>query len=155
MPAVLQTHAACSLDQLATLAQRLAALLRAGDVVLLDGDLGAGKTALVTALCSALGSRNTVTSPTYTIAQLYHCPLGPIVHLDAYRLKSSNEVWDLGYEEEMDAGLTLIEWGQKVADAFPDALRIAIEIESETRRSIALSAQNQAWTDRLQALEPA
>lgn len=153
MPALFQTLAVASLDQLAAFARRLAPVLDAGDTVLFDGNLGAGKTTLIKDLCQALGCHDAVTSPTYTIAQLYHAPLGPILHLDAYRLKSSGELWDLGYDEEMETGLTLIEWGQKVADDFPDALRIEMQIEGDTQRQLILSSESPQWQQRLQTLE--
>ncbi len=153
MPALFQTLAVASLDELAAFARRLAPVLDAGDTVLFDGNLGAGKTTLIKDLCQALGCRDAVTSPTYTIAQLYHAPLGPILHLDAYRLNSSGELWDLGYDEEMETGLTLIEWGQKVADDFPDALRVELQIEGDTQRQLILSSESPQWHQRLQTLE--
>lgn len=152
MPEFVHRFTLSDLDQLSQMAQRLAPHLRVGDTLLLDGDLGAGKTTFISALCRALGSKADVTSPTYTIAQLYSAPLGPLVHIDAYRLDQPAEVWDLGYEEQMEEGLTFIEWGQRVAPEFPDALRLHFTITGENERELEMSAAEQDWQSRLETL---
>ena len=101
-------------DDMTTLGRRLAGLLRAGDLVLLSGDLGAGKTTLTRGLGAALGVRGAVTSPTFVIARVH--PAGepglPLVHVDAYRLGDLAEVDDLDLDASLDESVTVVEWGE-------------------------------------------
>jgi len=116
------------------LGRRLAALLRAGDLVLLAGPLGAGKTTLVQGMGEALRVRGPVTSPTFVIARV-HPPLsgGPaLVHVDAYRLGGLAEVDDL--DLDLDGSVTVVEWGEGLAEGLSeDRLEIAIELHGEGR----------------------
>lgn len=97
-----------------------AARLRPGDVVALAGPLGSGKTTFVQGVCTALGVRGHVTSPTFTLINEYPASLGLVVHVDLYRLRSSDELPDLGVEEYFnDRCVVLIEWPEKVEDFLP------------------------------------
>ena len=111
------------------LGARLAVLLRAGDVVVLTGDLGAGKTTLTQGLGAALGVRGRVTSPTFVISRV-HPPegVGPaLVHVDAYRLADAAEVADLDLEESLAEAVTVIEWGAGLVEGLaPDRLEVDI-----------------------------
>ena len=104
------------------LGRRLAALLRAGDLVILAGPLGAGKTTLVQGIGAGLGVRGPVTSPTFVIARV-HPPLaggGPaLVHADAYRLGSFGEVDDLDLDTDAGSAVTVVEWGTGLAEPSP------------------------------------
>jgi tRNA threonylcarbamoyladenosine biosynthesis protein TsaE len=108
---------------------RLATSLRAGDLVVLSGGLGAGKTTLAQGLGDGLGVRGPVTSPTFVIARV-HPSLGdgpPLVHVDAYRLAGLAEVDDLDLDASLDESVTLVEWGEgKVEDLSDDRLEIAL-----------------------------
>jgi tRNA threonylcarbamoyladenosine biosynthesis protein TsaE len=97
---------------------RLARLLRAGDLVLLTGDLGAGKTTLAQGIGAGLGVRGPVTSPTFVIARLHPSEVGgpPLVHVDAYRLGSFAEVEDLDLEASLDDAVTVVEWGEGLVE---------------------------------------
>ena len=111
------------------LGRRLGASLAAGDVVALVGQLGAGKTTLVRAICEGLGVANlaAVTSPTFTLVHEYAGRV-PVFHFDAYRLKSAREFLELGFEEYLTAGgVCLVEWADLVADALP-ARRLTVEL---------------------------
>jgi len=102
----------------ALLAQTFARHLQAEDVLLLSGGLAAGKTFFVRAAADALGSKDAVTSPTYTLVNLYRSPKGPIVHIDAYRLENSAAFSALALEDELESGIAFIEWGEMLADLF-------------------------------------
>lgn len=99
--------------------QRLAPLLRSGDVLALTGELGAGKTRLAAAIVRGLGSAAEVTSPTFTLVNEYRDGRLPVFHLDLYRLESAGEVLAMGWEELLEGGgVCLVEW----ADRFPELL---------------------------------
>jgi tRNA threonylcarbamoyladenosine biosynthesis protein TsaE len=103
-----------TVEDMRALGRRLATLLRPGDLVLLAGDLGAGKTALTQGIGAGLGVRGTVTSPTFVIARVHpSTSSGPaLVHVDAYRLGSLAEVDDLDLDAALDESVTVIEWGE-------------------------------------------
>ncbi|MCA0042921.1 tRNA (adenosine(37)-N6)-threonylcarbamoyltransferase complex ATPase subunit type 1 TsaE [Celeribacter litoreus] len=140
-------------EQTAQCATALSAHLRAGDVVLLDGQLAAGKTFFSRALVRALGSDETVTSPTYTIANIYETPKGQVLHVDAYRLKGATEFYHLGLEDELEHGIALIEWGSRLGDYFDAPLSIQIGFgETETARTLTITAGAPRWAPVLEAL---
>lgn len=133
-----ETH---SLAETQLFGARLAAVLRSGDVVALVGNLGAGKTHLVQAIAGGLGvDPEMVTSPTFVLIQEYGGSL-PIFHMDAYRLKDTDEFLELGADELLGAdNLCLIEWADRVADVLPkNQIRVEIESISETSRRFLIS----------------
>lgn len=130
------------------LGARLASHLRACDVLLLSGGLGAGKTTFSRGLITALSQADEVPSPTYTLLQTYDGADFPIYHFDLYRLEEPGEVWELGIEEALNEGLSLIEWPQRLGDLTPDgALHIEIEF-TDTGRSVNLSGSKD-WAKRI------
>ena len=131
------------------LGARLAPHLRACDVLLLSGGLGAGKTTFSRGLIKALSGADEVPSPTYTLLQTYEGEDFPIYHFDLYRIDNPQDVWELGIEEALDEGLSLIEWPQRLGDIAPDgALHINIDF-TETGRMVAFSG-NADWAKRMQ-----
>ena len=114
----------------------LGKLLPAGTVIAYRGDLGAGKTAFTRGLARGLGCTDIVTSPTYTIVNEYLGGRLPLFHFDMYRLASSDDLWDIGWEDYLDRnGICAVEWSENVDDAMEDALYITIEkLGEETRR---------------------
>ncbi len=101
---------------------RLGGLVRAGDLLVLTGDLGAGKTTLTQGIGAGLGVRGPVTSPTFVIARV-HPPLGdgpPLVHVDAYRLGGFAELDDLDLDASVDESVTIVEWGEGLAEGLAD-----------------------------------
>lgn len=109
------------------LGMRLADDLTAGDLVVLTGDLGAGKTTLVQGVAAGLGASGPVLSPTFVIARVYRDGRLPLVHVDAYRLGSRVEVDDLDLDADVAQSVTVVEWGEDLVDALaPDRIVIAI-----------------------------
>ncbi|MCB1246442.1 MAG: tRNA (adenosine(37)-N6)-threonylcarbamoyltransferase complex ATPase subunit type 1 TsaE [Acidimicrobiia bacterium] len=134
-------------DETLRLGRRLAALLTAGDVVLLTGPLGAGKTLFVSGVAEGLGIAERITSPTFLIARVYRDGFLPLVHADVYRLGSMAEFDDLGILDDGADGAVVIEWGEAVADAIPeDRLVIRFSADGETRR-ITLEPEG-TWCER-------
>ena len=112
------------------LGQRLAGLLRAGDVVVLTGMLGAGKTTLTQGIGAGLGVHRPITSPTFVIARVHPSGIGgpALVHVDAYRLGSIAEVDDLDLDTTLESAVTVVEWGEGMVDELSsDRLEIVIE----------------------------
>ena len=120
--------------------ERLAAVLRPGDVVALTGDLAAGKTRFTAGLARGLGLTDAVTSPTFAIAHEYREGRVPLFHFDMYRLSSSEELYDIGWEDYLaSGGVCAVEWSENVADAMPaDAFFVDIRILDDTTRRITI-----------------
>jgi tRNA threonylcarbamoyladenosine biosynthesis protein TsaE len=121
---------------MAALGERIAARLRPGDAVCLEGPLGAGKSTLARGLIRALTTpQEEVPSPTFTLVQLYAGRDFPIAHFDLYRLKSAEEALELGLDEALDQGAVVIEWPQRLGEARPaDRLDVEIDLYGEGRR---------------------
>lgn len=134
----------------------LAALVRAGDVILLSGDLGAGKTTFTQGFARALGVAEPVTSPTFTLMNEYRGRLR-VLHADVYRLDSLQEVIDLGIGELVEEdSVALVEWGEAAAPALPGHLTVTLEHGAgDEDRTITLSPSGAAWADRVGAIEAA
>ena len=113
--------------------------ITAGTVIAYRGDLGAGKTAFTRGLARGLDCSEIVTSPTYTIVNEYLGGRLPLFHFDMYRLRSSDDLFDIGWEDYLDrGGVCAVEWSENVADALEDALFITIEKLGENSRRITL-----------------
>lgn len=131
------TWTTCSPEQTEQLGQQLAQLLRPGDVIAYQGDLGAGKTAFTRGLARGLGISEPVTSPTYTIVNEYLSGRLPLFHFDMYRLTSAEDLFDIGWEDYLSrGGVCAVEWSENIADALPaDAIQVRIErVDDMTRR---------------------
>ena len=124
----------------------LAQQLKSGTVIAYRGDLGAGKTAFTRGLARGLGVSDPVTSPTYTIVNEYLGGRMPLFHFDMYRLHSSDDLWDIGWEDYLErGGICAVEWSENVADAMEDAIIITIEkLGDETRRITVEGGENLA-----------
>jgi tRNA threonylcarbamoyladenosine biosynthesis protein TsaE len=151
-------------DETAAVARALASVLRGGDVILLDGQLAAGKTTFVKAVASARGSSDIVTSPTFTLANFYSTPTDTILHIDAYRLSGLLEFRDLALDDYFDSALTFIEWGMFAAKEFPEHLAIQFSAElggadlggadlgGAVRRTLTFSSDSLRWIAVLPAV---
>ena len=106
----------------------LGKILQPGTILAYRGDLGAGKTAFTRGLARGLGCTDMVTSPTYTIVNESLGGRIPLFHFDMYRLRSSDDLWDIGWEDYLDrGGICAVEWSENVADAMEDAISVTIE----------------------------
>lgn len=121
--------------------EALAATLSPGTVIAFTGDLGAGKTAFTRGLARGLGIGERVTSPTFTIVNEYEGGRLPLFHFDMYRLESSEELFDIGWEDYLRrGGVCAVEWSEKIADALVGALRVDIQRgEGERDRVITVT----------------
>jgi tRNA threonylcarbamoyladenosine biosynthesis protein TsaE len=137
------------------LGEALAGLLRPGDVVLLIGGLGSGKTTFVKGVARGLGYGGDVTSPTFTLCHHYAGRLD-LVHVDLWRLEHRSEILDLALDEELDNGAVVVaEWGEGALPLFGErALVVSFEPAGEEERDIAVEAQG-AWNERVPALAAA
>ena len=127
--------------QTEALGARLGSLLKPGSVIAYYGDLGAGKTAFTRGLARGLGITDRITSPTYTIVNEYSGTL-PLFHFDMYRLSSSDDLFDIGWEDYLErGGIIAVEWSERVSDVLEDALCVRIEKDrsDDTLRHITIS----------------
>ena len=117
----------------------LGRIIPAGTVLAYRGDLGAGKTAFTRGLARGLGCADIVTSPTYTIVNEYLNGRLPLFHFDMYRLASSDDLWDIGWEDYLErGGICAVEWSENVEDALEEAVTVTIEKLGEDSRRITL-----------------
>ncbi len=117
----------------------LGRVLPAGTVLAYRGDLGAGKTAFTRGLARGLGYNEPVTSPTYTIVNEYLGGRLPLFHFDMYRLRSSDDLWDIGWDDYLErGGICAVEWSENVDDAMENAVYVTIEKTGEESRRITL-----------------
>ena len=133
----------------AALGARIAGGLRARDAVALEGDLGAGKTALARTVLEALGVREDVPSPTFTLVQRYETPKLIVNHFDLYRIRSESELDELGFDDALVEGAALIEWPERAPHRIPDdALHIHLAITGDGTRRATLSGPSR-WSQIL------
>ena len=126
-------------DETQALGRRLAARLQPGDVIAYFGDLGAGKTAFTRGVAEGLQVRESVTSPTYTIVNEYLSGSMPLFHFDMYRLGSSDELFDIGWEDYLvRGGVCAVEWSENVEDALEGAITVCIRRLGDQEREITI-----------------
>ena len=131
---------------------RIARCCRPGDLVILSGDLGAGKTTFVQGMGVGLGVTEQITSPTFVIARVYPTTVGPdLIHVDAYRLGSSLELDDLDLDSDLDAAITVVEWGEgKVEQLSEDRVVITIarsDSDDDETRVMSVEGFGARWDD--------
>jgi len=139
-----------STDETLELAGSVGELLRAGDVVSLVGDLGAGKTVFARGVARALGVAEPVVSPSFTIVREYEGRM-PLVHVDVYRIDTVQELYDLGFEEFVrDDGVTLVEWGDMIDGLLP-ADRLDVRLApggTDDERVVEIEGHGRSWRAR-------
>ncbi|MGH9001244.1 MAG: tRNA (adenosine(37)-N6)-threonylcarbamoyltransferase complex ATPase subunit type 1 TsaE [Acidimicrobiia bacterium] len=128
------------------------AVLRPGDLVVLAGELGAGKTAFAQGVARGLGVDEPVVSPTVTLVREYHGRV-PVSHVDVYRLDRFQELHDLGFDEFLEDGVTLVEWGD-VAEPLlpPDRLEVRLRMTGDDEREITVAPHGESWQARARSL---
>ena len=132
------------------LGAELAARLRPGDLVVLVGPLGAGKTALTQGIGAALGVREPVTSPTFVIARVHRGGRLPLVHVDAYRLGGAADVDDLDLDASAEESVTVVEWGQGLVEQLADEhLEVRLDRRDDDVRTAELVPHGAGWRQRL------
>jgi tRNA threonylcarbamoyladenosine biosynthesis protein TsaE len=138
-------------EDMRALGASLAAAARPGDLVVLTGPLGAGKTVLAQGIGAGLGVRERVTSPTFVIAHVHRDGRLPFVHVDAYRLSSVAEVDDLDLDAVLGESVTVVEWGSGLVEALSDEwLEVRIERHDDDTRTVTLEPHG-SWSERLPA----
>ena len=156
--------------QTEALGEAIGPLLRVGDLVVLTGDLGTGKTTFTKGLARGLGVTQRVTSPTFTIVQEYDGRV-PVAHVDVYRLDRIQELHDFGFDELIESRVTVVEWGEAIAPVLPfDRIDVRIamvdededsaaapagDVVEDDRRVVEVVASGPAWAARRSALEAA
>jgi len=138
--------------------EALGSQLRVGDLVVLTGDLGTGKTTFTKGLARGLGVTDRVTSPTFTIVQEYDGTV-PVAHVDVYRLERIQELHDFGFEELLETRVTVVEWGEAIALVLPrDRVDVRIEMDEargDDARVLQIVPTGTSWNPRFAALEDA
>lgn len=153
-PATVTTHGEA---QTIELGERIGSALRDGDVVLLSGELGAGKTRLVRGIARGLGLVDAeVSSPTFVVMHEYTDGRVTLVHVDAHRLGGDDE-GTIGWERAADgSAVVVVEWAERLGDAAPaGALRVLLEHEGETERRVTVRGPSERWGELLESIEPA
>ena len=143
-----------SVDDTHSIAAAIAELARRGDLILLAGDLGAGKTAFVQGFGRALGIVDDITSPTFALVHSYHPGRLALHHADLYRLDRHHELADLGLEELLDDGVVVVEWGDVVGAALGDHLAVRLEHDSADAeaRAVTITGVGRQWAARWEQL---
>lgn len=136
--------------ELEAIAKQLSEALSVGDIIVLEGDLGAGKTQFVKFCMKHLGIEQNVTSPSYTIANFYDFKDNYVIHADLYRLNSAEEFVDLELADHLENSITFIEWGTKCVDYLEDHLLISINtlLDNDNYRSLSITPVGDAWANK-------
>jgi tRNA threonylcarbamoyladenosine biosynthesis protein TsaE len=139
-----------SIDATKDAAAQLAQVLKAGDLVLLTGEIGSGKTTFVQALAEALGVRDRVTSPSFVLHAVYESGRVPLSHVDLYRLDSDEEVEGVGLEDYLDTAITTVEWADRYAHFRPPYLVLGFAFgPREGDRMLTIHPEGDDWRERL------
>jgi tRNA threonylcarbamoyladenosine biosynthesis protein TsaE len=130
-------------DETEAAAARLARHVHRGDLVLLSGHMGSGKTTFVRGLARGMGTSGDVMSPTFQLVRIYAGPIF-LAHVDLYRVAGARELADLGLDELLDQGAVVVEWGDRLPDA--DAVRVTLEVLDQYRRRLLIEEAPSSWS---------
>jgi tRNA threonylcarbamoyladenosine biosynthesis protein TsaE len=140
-------------DATRKIAQKIAPLFQSGDLIILDGNLGAGKTYFVKGFTEGLHSKDLISSPTFSIANFYRTDLFDILHIDLYRIETIDEFNDLGLFDYFSQSIALIEWGKKFANYFEEYLLISFEINDTNTRTLTFESQGDKYNSTIEKLK--
>jgi len=141
-----------NVDQTEELGQSLGKNLSEGDFIALTGDLGAGKTAFTRGIAKGLGINDSITSPTFTIINEYHGPIA-LAHMDVYRLKSLQELENIGFDDYLEGFVVVMEWADKVKEMLPDdVLWIDFKVLENSCRQIRILSGSPYYDNKIQEL---
>jgi len=132
-----------SQEETINIARKAALCFHPGDLIILDGDLGAGKTHFVKGFTEGYNSQDLVTSPTFSIANFYRTGKFDILHIDLYRILTLGEFKDLGLTDYFDQSIVLIEWGLKFADYFDEYMLVSFESKGDNERLISFTGNSE------------
>ena len=136
------------------IAQKVAPLFHPGDVLVLDGDLGAGKTCFVKGFTDGLHAKDGVNSPTFSIANFYRTlEHADVLHIDVYRIATVDEFNDLGLSDYFDQSIVLIEWGKKFMEIFDDCLIVSFHIVDDNKRILTFECQGDQYKSTITGIE--
>ena len=131
-------------------AARLADVLRPGDLILLTGGIGSGKTTFVQAVAESLGVAEQVTSPSFVLHAVYESGQVPLSHVDLYRLDTTDEIEAVGFEESLDTAVTVVEWADRYAGFEAPYLAVALDLgPREDDRLLTITPEGGDWLERL------
>ena len=136
-------------------AQKIAPFFHSGDIIILDGDLGAGKTYFVKGFTEGLQSKDLVSSPTFSIANFYRTTASEIIHIDLYRISTMEEFNDLGLTDYFDPSIVLIEWGKKFAACFEEYFVISFQINDNNTRTLTFEGHGDKYDRVMEAMKKA
>jgi len=135
------------------IAQMIAQLFHPNDIIILDGDLGAGKTYFVKGFVEGSNSDDLVSSPTFSIANFYRTDLSEILHIDLYRISTIDEFNDLGLHDYFGQSIVLIEWGKKFSEFFEEYFLISFEINDDNNRTITFASKGDKYNSIIDELK--
>ncbi len=146
------SHSTGESDQIA---EKIAAVLKPGDIIVLRGELGSGKTQFVKACLAYFEYEGPVSSPTFAIANFYRTSRCLVIHTDLYRVKSYQELSELGFDDYVPEAITFVEWGDKFTDFFDDYLTVSFDLveDAPDHRMIGVQAGAGDWASRLEGLK--
>lgn len=143
-----------SLEDTKAVAEALAPMLRAGDLLLLTGVIGAGKTTFIQFLAKAMGVTEAVTSPSFVLHTIYETGRIPLSHVDIYRLDTEEEVETCGFEEFYDEAVTVVEWADRYSQFPPPYLKLDfLCAEDENERTLTVTPCGGDWEERMEAIK--
>lgn len=137
------------------IARKASSFFETGDLIILEGDLGVGKTHFVKGFAEGIHAQDLVTSPTFSIANFYKGTSTPLLHIDLYRIESEAEFSDLGLYEYFDQSITLIEWGKKFSSLFDSYVLITFRLLEDGTRQIYFSAQGASNEEKVEKIKHA
>jgi tRNA threonylcarbamoyladenosine biosynthesis protein TsaE len=135
------------------IARKTVSLFHPGDLIILEGDLGVGKTHFVKGFAESFDSKDPVVSPTFSIANFYRTGAFDILHIDLYRISTSEEFEDLGIADYFNTSIVLIEWGKKFADHFDEYLLVSFETKGDNERLITFSGNAEKYHSMINELK--